>query len=595
MKEQDLRLLIAHVREGRLPRRHFIQRLVGLGLSAPMASMLLLHEGIAQTQAAVPYKPTKRGGGTLKILAWQGAVHLNPHFAQGLKERDASRIFYEPLAGWDSDGNLVPQLAAEIPSRQNGGLSADGRTVTWKLKRGVTWHDGKPFTADDVVFTAAYAADPAAAMVTVALYRDIQVLKIDTHTVQVIDPRPVAFSAEALTGGAGVILPRHIFEPFMGAKSRDNPANLKPVGTGPYRIVDFKPGDLVRAEAFAGYHVANQPHFDALEIKGGGDSVSAARAVLQTGEYDLAWTLVVEHDILSRLEGAGKGRVLRSTGGDIEMIVLNASDPWTEVEGERGSAKSKHPAFSDKAVRTALSLLVDRQGLQDAVLGPNAVMTANVLNNPPRFRGTAAAPEFSIAKANQVLDAAGWMKGADGIRAKAGVKLKLVFQTTTNSERQKVQTVIKHACARAGIDIELKAVTPAVFFGGDVANPDTNQKFWADLQMHQFTMSAPDPQGFMERFTSEQMAQKANKWASRNSQRWSHAEYDALHKASQTELDPVKRAAMFIRMNDILVGDGYMIPLSIGRRTLAAANKLVPALSAWDVNTWAIGAWYRET
>lgn len=193
----------------------------------------------------------------------------------------------------------------------------------------------------------------------------------------------------------------------------------------------------------------------------------------------------------------------------------NASDPWTEVEGERASAKSKHPAFSDKAVRTALSLLVDRHGMQDAILGPNAVMTANVLNNPPRFRGTAAAPEFSIAKANQVLDAAGWMRGADGIRAKAGangtVRLKLVFQTTTNNERQKVQSVIKYACARAGIDIELKAVTPSVFFGGDVANPDTNQKFWADLQMHQFTMSAPDPQGFMERFTSEQMAQKANK------------------------------------------------------------------------------------
>ncbi len=208
MQEQDLRILIDSVRSGQLPRRSFIQRLVSLGVTAPMASMLLLHEGIAQTQATVPYKPTRRGGGgTLKILAWQGAVHLNPHYAQGAKERDASRIFYEPLAGWDNDGNLVPQLAAEIPSRSNGGLSADGRTVTWKLKRGVTWHDGKPFTADDVVFTAAYAADPVAAMVTVALYRDIQVVKIDAHTVQVIYPRPVAYWAEALTGSTGMILP----------------------------------------------------------------------------------------------------------------------------------------------------------------------------------------------------------------------------------------------------------------------------------------------------------------------------------------------------------------------------------------------------
>ncbi|MBL8341169.1 MAG: peptide ABC transporter substrate-binding protein [Rubrivivax sp.] len=595
LQEQDLRLLIDQVRQGQLPRRGFIQRLVGLGLTVPMASMLLLHEGIAQTPAAIPYKPTKRGGGgTLKILAWQGAVHLNPHFAQGAKEREASRIFYEPLAGWDDDGNLVPQLAAEIPGRHNGGLSADGRTVTWKLKRGVTWHDGMPFTADDVVFTAAYAADPAAGMTTMGAYRDIQVLKIDTHTVQVIHPQPVAHWAQAMIGSMGLILPRHVFEPYRGANSRDNPANLRPVGTGPYRIVDFKPADLVRAEAFAGYHVPHQPFFDALEIKGGGDSVSAARAVLQTGEYDLAWTLVVEHEILSRLEKAGKGRVLRTTGGDVELIVLNASDPWTEVEGERGSARSRHPAFSDKAVRTALSLLLDRQGLQQ-VLGPNAVMTGQVLNNPPRFRGAAAMPTFSIAQANQVLEAAGWIKGPDGIRAKGGAKLKLVYQTTVNGERQKVQAVIKDACSKAGIDIEIKAVTPSVFFGGDVANPDTNQKFRADLQMHQFTMIEPDPQAFMGRFTSGQMAQKANKWAGRNTQRWSHAEYDALFKAAQIELDPVKRAAMFIRMNELLVNDGYVIPLYCGRRTLAAANKLVPALSAWDANTWAIGSWYRET
>ena len=156
MHERDLLALIERVRSGALPRRGFIQRMVGLGLSAPMASMLLMHEGIAQTPAPTPYKGTRRGGGgPLKLIWWQGAVHLNPHFAGGTKELDATRIFYELLAGWDSEGNLIPMLASEVPSRANGGVSADSRTVTWKLKRGVTWHDRKPFTADDVVFTAA--------------------------------------------------------------------------------------------------------------------------------------------------------------------------------------------------------------------------------------------------------------------------------------------------------------------------------------------------------------------------------------------------------------------------------------------------------
>ena len=93
------------------------------------------------------------GGGALKVLWWQGATLLQPHFANGTKDQEGSRIFYEPLAVWDAEGNLVPILAAEVPSRDNGGLSADGKSVTWKLKKGVTWHDGAPFTADDVVFS----------------------------------------------------------------------------------------------------------------------------------------------------------------------------------------------------------------------------------------------------------------------------------------------------------------------------------------------------------------------------------------------------------------------------------------------------------
>ena len=180
MQETELRALIEDVRTGQLPRRSFIERMVGLGLSAPMASMLLMHAGVAQAQPMPTYKPTKRGGGgALKTLWWQGPTLLQPHFANGTKDQEASRVFYEPLAVWDNDGNLVPILAAEIPTRENGGLAADGKSVTWKLKRGVTWHDGKPFTADDCVFTWEYAKDPATAAVTTGVYKDLKVEKVD--------------------------------------------------------------------------------------------------------------------------------------------------------------------------------------------------------------------------------------------------------------------------------------------------------------------------------------------------------------------------------------------------------------------------------
>jgi peptide/nickel transport system substrate-binding protein len=219
MQERELRQLIEEVRVGELPRRSFIQRLVGLGLSAPMASMLLMHAGVANAQAAPMYKPTKRGGGgALRVLWWQGATLLQPHFANGTKDQEGSRIFYEPLAAWDSDGNLIPVLAAEIPSRENGGLAADGKSVVWKLKQGVTWHDGKPFTADDAVFTWEFAKDPATAAVTNGVYKDVVVTKIDAHTIRVAFAKPTPFWATAFVAAEGMIIPKHLFAPYAGAK-----------------------------------------------------------------------------------------------------------------------------------------------------------------------------------------------------------------------------------------------------------------------------------------------------------------------------------------------------------------------------------------
>src|SRR5437016_14670105 len=171
MDERQLRGLIDRVKAGGRSRRAFVRRLAMVGLAAPLATQLLAHAGVAMAQSRSTYKPTKRGGGgMLKVLWWQGPTLLNPHFAVGTKDQDGSRLFYEPLAGWDASGNLKPVLAESIPGREDGTLAADGKSVTWKLKKGVTWHDGKPFTADDVVFNWQYASDPAAAATTSATY-----------------------------------------------------------------------------------------------------------------------------------------------------------------------------------------------------------------------------------------------------------------------------------------------------------------------------------------------------------------------------------------------------------------------------------------
>jgi peptide/nickel transport system substrate-binding protein len=595
MDELELRELITQVKTGRLSRRGFVQMMVGLGLTAPLAAQMLASAGVAQAQSKLVYKPTKRGGGgALKTLWWQGATLLNPYFAVGTKDQDGSRIFYEPLAGWDPDGNLSAVLAAEIPTVQNGGLAKDGKSVVWKIKKGVQWHDGKPLTAEDVVFNWEYAADPATAAYSIATYKDIKVEKIDSHTVRVVFPKPTPYWADAFVGVRGMILPKHVFEPFKGGKSREAPANLKPVGTGPYRFVDFKPGDMVKGELNPSYHMPNRPYFDTIEMKGGGDAASAARAVLQTGEFDYAWNLQVEDEILKRLEQGGKGTVDIVAGGDIEHIQCNFTDPWKDVDGERSSLKTKHPFLSDPAVRQALNLLVDRASVQEQIYGRTGFATANFLNAPERFRSKATKWEFNVDKASQILDAAGWKRGSDGIREKGGVKLKLVYQTSINALRQKTQQVVKQIATKAGIDMEIKSVTASVYFSSDAANVDTYTHFYTDIQMYTTTMTQPDPEQFMLQFTSWEAATKDNKWQGRNITRWRNEEYDKLYRAGEGELDPVKRAALYIRMNELVIQNVVVIPV-VGRpRVRAISSRLRLEQSGWDSDFWNLHNWYRE-
>ena len=242
-----------------------------------------------------------------------------------------------------------------------------------------------------------------------------------------------------------------------------------------------------------------------------------------------------------------------------------------------------------------MALLADRQSIQEFIYGRTGIATSNFMNNPPRFRSPNTKWEFNIDKANQLLDAAGWKKGGDGVREKGGKKLKFVYQTSVNGIRQKEQAVIKQSCQKAGIDLELKSVVASVFFSSDVANPDTYGKFWCDLQMYTTTMTQPDAERFMDQYTSWEISSKANKWQGRNICRWRSEEYDKAFRAGEGELDPVKRAALFIRMNDMVVNDNAVIPLISRPRVRGANLKLVTSLSGWDLDFARLQDWYRET
>lgn len=597
----ELRCWARRVGEGEVNRRQFARTLLGFGLTGPFIANLLatVAPAASSTRAGQSsFQPRQRGGGgRLRLLWWQAPTILNAHLAVGVKDADASRVVYEPLAAFNRDGEFVPILAAEIPSLDNGGLARDGLAVTWRLKKDVVWHDGTPFTADDVIFTWEYAADPATAAVSAGSYQKIRRIdKIDAHTVTVVFHEPTPFWYDAFFGGRGHILPKHLMAPYKGQNSRNAPYNLKPIGTGPYKIVDFKPGDVALYDINLHYHVPNRPFFDRIELKGGGDAASAARAVIQTGDFDLAWNLQVEKDVLERIERQGsRGRVHIFPGAGVEHIQLNRTDPWTEVDGERSSLKAPHPFLSDPLVRQAYNLLVDRAIVAEQLYGAMGQPTANFLDNPTRFRSPNTRWAFDLEKAAQLLDQAGWKRGSDGIRRKNGQRMKILYQTSINPVRQKTQAIVKKAFEQVGIEVELKAVNAGIYFSSDPGNHDSTAHFHADLQMYTVTPGAPDPQTHMMQFVSWEVASKANNWSGQNVVRWVNAEYDRLWKQAERELDPLQRAALFIRMNDLLIEDVVVIPIVRRNEVVAVGHTLSGMeLTTWDSTLWDLAYWYRQ-
>ncbi|MEB3280381.1 MAG: peptide ABC transporter substrate-binding protein [Lyngbya sp.] len=536
---------------------------------------------------------------TLRLLYWQAPTILNPHLATGFKDFDAARIVYEPLASYDQNDQLIPFLAAEIPTVENGGIAKDGKSVTWKLKQDVKWADGEPFTAEDVVFTYQFITNPDVASASIEYYSTIEKVEaLDNHTVKVTFKDVNPGWAVPFTGQNGMILPKHIFAEYNGANIREAPANQKPIGTGPYQVVEFKPGDIIIYEPNSNYWDEGKPYFERIELKGGGDAVSAARAVLQTGDADYAYNLQVEANILKQLEAAGKGKVVANFGPYVERILINFTDPnKATAEGERSSVKFPHPFFTDKKVRQAFNLAVDRDTISNQLYGPTGRPTPQLLVAPQIYKSDKIRSEFNLEKAAILLDEAGWKdSNNNGIRDKNGVEMQVVFQTSVNPVRQKTQEIVKQALESIGVGVELKSIDPSVFFSGDPANTDTLNHFYADLQMFNTGNDSPDPQAHMKWWTCEEIAQKSNNWQKPNYARYCNPEYDKLWQQATTELDPQKRAELFRKMDELLHSDVAVIPIVDRANTQGVSNRLTGVQpSPWDANTWDIKNWQRSS
>ena len=333
-------------------------------------------------------------------------------------------------------------------------------------------------------------------------------------------------------------------------------------------------------------------------MKGGGDAVSAARAVLQTGEYDYAWNLQVEDDILKRLEQGGKGRVEIWAGRQPRAHPAQHHRPVDRGRRRaRRSVKTTHPLLTDPAVRQALNLLVDRSAVQEQIYGRQGQTSANFLNAPVALPLAEHAVGVQRRQGQRSCwTRAGWKRGADGIRAKDGKRLKLLFQTSINAPRQKTQAIVKQAAAKAGIEMELKSVVASVFFSSDAANPDTYPHFYADLQMYTTHHGRARPAAVHDRSSSRRRRPaRRTSGPGRNITRWRNEEYDRAWRAAETEMDPVKRAALFIKMNDLVIQNVVVIPVlwRNGVSESATAQLRGMDLSGWDSTFWRLPHWYK--
>jgi peptide/nickel transport system substrate-binding protein len=555
---------------------------------------------------APPALAQRGSEGAFRVYLWQAPTTLNPHLSTGTKDLTAARLTYEPLATFDAEGNMVPILAAEIPTRENGGIAEDYRSVTWTLKPGVLWSDGEPFTADDILFTYEYVTNPDVASVNQAIYTSIE-------RVEVIDDLTVTLHFSDVTpawsipfvGVLGMILPRHVFETYAGPGAVDAPPNLAPVGTGPFRFVEYKTEGVlligedavstvrVIFEANPNYREPDKPSFSTVEIQGGGgDAVTAAQLVV-SDMADFAWNVQVDD---ATMDAAGNRVRFQATfDAFTERIMINFSDPNREGStGERSSIEHPHPYFTDLRVRQAFAHAIDREAIA-TLYGISGRPTTNLLVAPPSLDSpnTQDLYPYDLERAAQLLDEAGWIDtDGDGIRDKDGRRMSVLYVTTINPVRQGAQAIVRDALESIGVAVELKSVDSSIFLGPPAESTNTRRQFYADLSEFAFSNKTPDPTAYLASWACDQAAQMENNWSKPNWARYCNPEFDALYARVLTELDPDVRQDLFIQMNDLLIEDVALLPLIDIALVVAVRSDVSGiAITPWDTDLWNIADW----
>lgn len=551
--------------------------------------------------AAVAQEGAERGSsGHLNIIYWQAPSTLNPYLSGGTKEVESASLVLESLARFNENGEMVPWLAEDIPTVENGGVAEGLTSITWTIAEGVTWSDGTALTPADFIFTWEYCTHPEGGCAQASYFDGVaSVEAVDDRTVRVNFEEATPFPYTAFVGSESPVIQAAQFADCLGARAPEcTGANFGPIGTGPFVVTDFRPNDVIELVANENFRFPDRPYFASVTFKGGGDAAAAARSVLETGEFDYAWNLQIDPTILAEMEANGLGTVVTAFGTSVERLHMNQFNPDPALGDIRSTAEAgPHPFLTNPIIGQAMSMAIDRALLVEIGYGAGGQPTCNVLPAPEAYASTAndGCLVQDIDGANALLDEAGIVDtDGDGIREYEGTLLRVLYQTSTNAVRQDTQALVKQWWAEIGIDAELRNIDASVFFGGDPASPDTFQKFYADVEMYTNNFAGVDPQAYMADWACDEIPGPDTQWQGSNIQRFCSEEYDALIAEMAMTADLAERGRIAMMQNDMLVQSYSIIPLIHRGGVSAHANTLGGIrMSDWDSELWNIMDWYR--
>jgi peptide/nickel transport system substrate-binding protein len=501
--------------------------------------VLLLSSCGSPAPAAAPQATATTAPKTATFIFTQEFDNLNPAYSNMWFSQITQQIWNCWPWSFDDKNTAFPVLVKELPSATNGGLSADGKVITLKLRDDIVWSDGTPITADDFIFTYKMYINAKNTVASQNPYdKMVSVEAPDKQTVVVTFKDPYAAWLGSLFRG---LMPQHVLQPVFDTKGTINDAdwNRNPtVGCGPYVLEKWESGSYASFITNPKYWGA-KPKIDKIFIRFVPDDASQI-AALKAGDGDLG-TFISNSDVPA-LEAAGI-QVLKAYSGYNEGVYFNLGD-------------KANPAIKDVNVRLAIAYAIDRGAIvKDLLLGKTAVAATDWDNTPyvdPSIKPYPYDPE----KAKALLDAAGWKPGADGTREKDGVKLDFKYGTTTREIRKDTQAVVQNQLAKVGIKVELLTTDSDTFFAGyDKSGPA------ATGQYDMFEYSAV-PSGFPDPDAVEWLCSEIPSNESPSGTNWSFMcdkELNDLFLTEATQADFTQRQQTFYKITKHIFDQVYFL------------------------------------